>query len=55
MSNHRRRIERLEWAAGPTETFPSLGDLPWAQIVARLPLRRMYPNNPEIWRRHGQS
>ncbi len=50
MSNHRRRIERLERAAGPTEIFPSLSDLPWAQIVARLPLERMYPNDPECWR-----
>lgn len=55
MSNQRRRLERLEKVAGPTEIFPSLGDLPWDQIVARLPLRRMYPNNPEIWSRHGQS
>lgn len=50
MSNHRRRIEQLEREAGPREMFPSLADLPWEQIVARLPLERMYPDNPECWR-----
>lgn len=48
----RRRVARLEKTVGtPVESYPSLSDLSWADVVARLPLDRMYPNNPELWGR----
>jgi len=54
----RRRIAALERARGigpQPARHPSLSDVTWQHVVARLPLCRMYPNNPEIWRRYGQS